>query len=188
MEDIMDENKEEVKQETTNTNTPPAEGEKTEQNIPYSRFQEVVKKKNEAEAKLAELLKEKEENEKKTLEEQKKFEELYKKASDELEQVKKAYEEESLKSKLFISSTKYGIIDPDAAYKLIDRSKLVIVNGEVTNLDEVLQDLIKEKPYLVAKEPNYPISGIPPRTGELTPEAIEKMSQAEYEEYRKKHK
>ena len=184
----MDENKEKQEEQKRETNTTPAEGEKTEQSIPYTRFQEVVKKKNEAEAKLAELLKEKEENEKKTLEDQKKFEELYKKASEELEQVKKSYEEESLKSKLFIASTKFNTIDPDAAYKLIDRSKLVIVNGEVTNLDEVLQDLIKEKPYLVAKEPNYPISGIPPRTGELTPEAIEKMSQAEYEEYRKKHK
>ena len=183
----MEEKKQEEKTEQQTT-TPPAEGEKTEQNIPYSRFQEIVKKKNEAEAQLAALLKEKEENEKKSLEDQKKFEELYKKASEELEQVKKSYEEESLKSKLFIASTKYNIIDPDAAYKLIDRNKLNIVNGEVTNLDEVLQDLIKEKPYLVGKEPTYPISGIPPRGGELTPEAIEKLSQKEYEEYRKKHK
>ena len=165
--------------------TSPAEGVKSEQSVPYERFQEVVRKRNEIEAKLAELLKEKKDAETKTLEEQKKFEELYKKASEELEQTKKNYEDEMIKNALIIEATKYKIIDVDAAYKLIDKSSLKVNGNTVENLKEAIEKLIKEKPYLIGKEQIYPLSGIPAKGEQLTSDAIEKMSMEQYAAWRK---
>lgn len=47
-----------------------------------------------------------------------------------------------------------GIIDPDAAFKLIDRSALEFDEdtGRATNIREVLEQLVEEKPFLVASE------------------------------------
>ncbi|NLH60627.1 MAG: hypothetical protein GX452_04410 [Ignavibacteriales bacterium] len=181
-----------MEEEKKNTNenaegTSPAEGAKTEQNVPYERFQEVIKKKNALEAELAKIAKEKDDRENQTLAEQKKFEDLYKKTADQLEQIKKDMEEEQLKNALITEGTKYGIIDLDAAYKLIDRSKLNIVDGKVTNIKEVIEALIKEKPYLVSKTTTYPLSGVPPQGEELTPEAISKMTMEQYANWRKTH-
>jgi len=179
----------EVNKNVEGAGTPPAEGAKTEQNVPYERFQEVVKKKNEAESKLTQLLKEKEDAEKKTLEEQKKFGELYKKASEDLEQAKKKYEEESIKNSLIIEAGKHRIVDADAVYKLIDKSKLKLVDGRVENIGEAIEELIKEKPYLVSKEVNYPVTGVPPKGGEeLSTDAISKMTMEQYAEWRKNNK
>jgi len=165
--------------------TSPAEGVKSEQSVPYERFQEVVRKRNEIEAKLAELLKEKKDAETKTLEEQKKFEELYKKASEELEQTKKNYEDEMIKNALILEATKYKVVDVDAVYKLIDKSSLKVNGNTVENLKEAIEKLIKEKPYLVGKEQIYPLSGIPAKGEQLTSDAIEKMSMEQYAAWRK---
>lgn len=175
----------EVKEPEVKIGTPPAEGAKSEQSVPYERFQEIINKKNALEAELAKIAKEKEDKENKTLVEQKKFEDLYKKTMDQLEQIKKTMEEEQLKNALITEGIKYGIIDLDAAYKLIDRSKLNIVDGKVTNIKEVIEILIKEKPYLVNKTTTYPLSGIPPQGEVLTPDAISKMSMEQYAVWRK---
>jgi len=184
----MEENKEVKGSETKEpVGTSPSEGAKTEQSVPYERFQEVIKKKNELEAELAKIAKEKDDKENQTLAEQKKFEDLYKKTADQLEQIKKDMEEEQLKNVLITEGTKYGIIDLDAAYKLIDRSKINIVDGKVTNIKEVIEALVKEKPYLVNKQMTYPLSGVPPQGEELSPEAISKMTMEQYANWRKTH-
>ena len=187
MEEIKKENVTipEVKKSEVKIGTPPAEGVKIEQSVPYERFQEVINKKNALEAELTKIAKEKEDKENKTLAEQKKFEDLYKKTEAQLEQIKKDMEEEQLKNALITEGTKYGIIDLDAAYKLIDRSKLNIIDGKVTNIKEVIEILIKEKPYLVNKTTTYPLSGVPPQGETLSPEAISKMSMEQYAAWRK---
>ena len=184
-EKIEEKKEEQVEEKKEEQSTSPAEGVKSEQSVPYERFQEVVRKRNEIEAKLAELLKEKKDAETKTLEEQKKFEELYKKASEELEQTKKNYEDEMIKNALIIEATKYKIIDVDAVYKLIDKSSLKVNGNTVENLKEAIEKLIKEKPYLVGKEQIYPLSGIPAKGEQLTSDAIEKMSMEQYAAWRK---
>lgn len=184
-EKIEEKKEEQVEEKKEEQSTSPAEGVKSEQSVPYERFQEVVRKRNEIEAKLAELLKEKKDAETKTLEEQKKFEELYKKASEELEQTKKNYEDEMIKNALIIEATKYKIIDVDAAYKLIDKSSLKVNGNTVENLKEAIEKLIKEKPYLVGKEQIYPLSGVPAKGEQLTSDAIEKMSMEQYAAWRK---
>ena len=184
-EKIEEKKEEQVEEKKEEQSTSPAEGVKSEQSVPYERFQEVVRKRNEIEAKLAELLKEKKDAETKTLEEQKKFEELYKKASEELEQTKKNYEDEMIKNALIIEATKYKIIDVDAVYKLIDKSSLKVNGNTVENLKEAIEKLIKEKPYLIGKEQIYPLSGVPAKGEQLTSDAIEKMSMEQYAAWRK---
>lgn len=49
-----------------------------------------------------------------------------------------------------VKAAKLGIVDPDAAYKLMDQGKIEFDDaGNPTNTEVLLQDLIKNKPYLV---------------------------------------
>lgn len=47
------------------------------------------------------------------------------------------------------ASIRLKIVDPDAAYALLDHSKIVSENGKPTNIDELLTALVKAKPYLL---------------------------------------
>jgi hypothetical protein len=49
-----------------------------------------------------------------------------------------------------IVAGKLGIVDPDAAYKLLDKSKLTIdeKTGKPTNTEQLLKTLLTEKPWL----------------------------------------
>lgn len=50
------------------------------------------------------------------------------------------------------NANKLGIVDPEAAVKLLDRKGLKLADdGSPENLDAALRDLLKEKPYLTAK-------------------------------------
>lgn len=46
-------------------------------------------------------------------------------------------------------ATRLKIVDPDAAYALMDRSLITIQDGKPTNIDELLTALVKAKPYLL---------------------------------------
>lgn len=61
------------------------------------------------------------------------------------------------------------IQDPDAAFRLLDRSKLTFDDetGRATNIEAVLTDLIKEKPWLVAPEGSP--TPVVPSTGSASP-------------------
>ena len=49
-----------------------------------------------------------------------------------------------------VKAAKLGIVDPDAAYRLMDQGKIEFDDaGNPTNTEVLLQDLIKNKPYLV---------------------------------------
>lgn len=81
-----------------------------------------------------------------------------------------------------------GIVDPDAAAKLLDWSAIEYNDdGSPTNIDDLLKKLAKAKPYLVGK-PAAPTSGgatNPPRSQSSAPpplsrEAISRMTPDEY--------
>jgi len=56
-----------------------------------------------------------------------------------------------------------GIIDPDAAYALIDTSALSYQDGEVKGVEKALEKLVKDKPYLIeSAPPPSPGAGGPP--------------------------
>jgi ABC-type lipoprotein release transport system permease subunit len=57
--------------------------------------------------------------------------------------------EKLVKAEIKMISTSLGIVDPDAAYKLMDTSGLKIEDsGEVKGVKEALEALLKTKPYL----------------------------------------
>lgn len=52
-------------------------------------------------------------------------------------------------------AAKLGIIDPDAAVKLLDKDDLELDDdGRPLNVEQALKELVKEKPYLVGKMRN----------------------------------
>ena len=64
------------------------------------------------------------------------------------------------KNAIASAATKAGVIDPQAAALLIPKSKVETgEDGEVTNADQLVADLIKDKPYLKGKKGNLGAGG-----------------------------
>jgi hypothetical protein len=79
-------------------------------------------------------------------------------------------QERTLKYETMLAASRLGIVDPEAAYRLLDMSKLEFdEDGNPTNLDKALQELLKARPYLAG----YPVasSGSPtnPSRSAVTP-------------------
>jgi hypothetical protein len=80
----------------------------------------------------------------------------------------RAVVETTIKSAIGNEAVKMGIIDPEAAFALIDDSLLEYDDGKVKGLKKALESLIKEKPYLIEKEvapPPSPGTGGQPLSG-----------------------
>lgn len=72
----------------------------------------------------------------------------------ELEDAKKATAEIMVKSQVFAEAGKLGIIDPDAAFRLLDLSEI-----DDKGVRKALDKLVKEKPYLLKSESPPPAPG-----------------------------
>lgn len=59
--------------------------------------------------------------------------------------------EQRISSAVITAAAKLNVVDPDAAYRLLDHSKIEFdaSTGQPTNVDALLADLLKAKPYLV---------------------------------------
>jgi hypothetical protein len=75
-------------------------------------------------------------------------------------------QERTLKYETMLAASRLGIVDPEAAYRLLDLSKVEFDDdGNPTNLDKALQELLKAKPYLAghatagAGSPTNPATG-----------------------------
>jgi hypothetical protein len=80
---------------------------------------------------------------------------------------KRERQERTLKYETMLAASRLGIVDPEAAYRLLDLTTLTFAeDGTPTNLEQVLHDLLKAKPYL-AKQPQVS-AGSPtnPATGQ----------------------
>lgn len=105
--------------------------------------------------------------------------------------LEKSVQEAELKYRVAVAAPKLGIVDPEAAVLLMDRSQLVVENGVPTNVDDVLKALVDARPYLkgAASAPAPPAASAPqagatsparPTGGTpLTREQVEKMSPEE---------
>jgi len=77
----------------------------------------------------------------------------------ELEREREAWalerQERTVRYEVMLAASKLNIVDPEAAYKLLDLSTLEFDDeGLPTNLDKSLKDLLKARPYLVrAQQP-----------------------------------
>lgn len=81
--------------------------------------------------------------------EQKKFEELATLKTKELEDFKSRLQNETIKNRIILESTKIGVVDPDAVIALIDRSNIKVEDdGTVRGIDEALTSLKSAKSYL----------------------------------------
>ena len=111
--------------------------------------------------------------EEKALEDQKKFEELATKRGEEVTGLKTQLQNTRIDQALTNKLVPGGVVDLEAALKLIDRSKLTIDdNGVVGGIDEVLASLKTEKTYLFNNTgtppnptlgtPSNPTGGTPP--------------------------
>ncbi len=76
-----------------------------------------------------------------------------------------------------LKAAKLGIVDPDAAWKLLDRSELQYdANDKPSNTELLLQGLLKEKPYLAGGGSS---AMNPSKARKFTKAEIERMTPAE---------
>lgn len=70
-----------------------------------------------------------------------------------LEQDLQVANERAINAEIKAAAAKAGFRNPDAAVKLIDRSKLVIDGSDVKNASDILAELAKTDSYLVGADP-----------------------------------
>jgi len=61
---------------------------------------------------------------------------------------------------IMIAATKESVIDVDAVIQLIDRTDIVVTDGQVLGVEKALKRLLKEKPYLVKAPEPPPAAGV----------------------------
>ena len=110
-----------------------------------------------AERRLADIAAAQEEAERKALEEQQRFKELYEKERQARETESVARKDDTIRSRFLLTAQSKGIVDPDVAF-VIAKSMPTFASvglgddGKVTSIDEVVEALVKEKPYLVSQQ------------------------------------
>lgn len=110
-----------------------------------------------AERRLAEIVAAQEEAERKALEEQERFKDLYEKERAAREKEAAARKEDAIRSRFLIAAAKAGIVDPDVAFVVARSlpgfgSVAIDDEGRVTGVDELVEALVKEKPYLASTQ------------------------------------
>ena len=110
-----------------------------------------------AERRLAEIAAAQEEAERKALEEQERFKDLYEKERAAREKEATARKEDAVRSRFLIAAAKAGIVDPDVAFvvaKSLPGFGAVAIDdeGRVTGVDELVEALVKDKPYLASTQ------------------------------------
>lgn len=114
----------------------------------HPRFKELAAAKQELDELKANQSKADDEKLKKNQE----FETLATKREAELQAANTRLQELQIQIAVERAATKAGIVDSDAAYKLIDRSKVKVNNeGQVEGIDEAIKSLVESKPYLIGK-------------------------------------
>ena len=99
------------------------------------------------------------------------------------------HQEKTVSYEVKLHAAKLGIVDPDAASKLMDWSQLDYDDdGNPKNIQRLLTDLVKSKPYLAgpqsAGNTMNPATNNGGTSGTFTLSQIEKMSPQEYDKNR----
>lgn len=101
-------------------------------------------------AKLREYEKAEEERQKASLSEQERTRVELDEARKALEELQAVQRDTALRAAVAITAQKHNVVDAEAAYKLLDQSKLKFdERGAPTNADEVVAELVKERPWLI---------------------------------------
>jgi DNA repair exonuclease SbcCD nuclease subunit len=109
-----------------------------------------------AERRLAEIAAAQEDAERKALEEQERYKELYEKERQAREKEASGRKDDAVRARFLLAAQSKGIVDPDVAFliaKALPGFTAVQVDdeGKVSGIDEVVEALVKEKPYLVSQ-------------------------------------
>ena len=149
--------------EANETETEPFDPERAKATIEAQRKAEKQAKKEAADYKkrleeLEQKEREREEAEKTELERAQARAEAAEKAAQEASE---RIRQTETRASIVMEANKLNIIDPEAAYTLLDKDDLEYDDsGRPTNVSEALESLIKAKPYLVKQE-ETPKTGVP---------------------------
>jgi len=110
-----------------------------------------------AERRLSEIAAAQEEAERKALEEQERFKDLYEKERAAREKEAAGRKEDAIRSRFLVAAAKAGIVDPDVAFVVAKSlpgfgSVAMDDEGRVTGVDELVEALVKDKPYLASTQ------------------------------------
>jgi hypothetical protein len=118
----------------------------------HPRFKELNERATTAEKQLKEKLDAEAKSQQKKLKEEGKYQELLEEKEKEIESIKSSLAETLLNNEVISIASKLKVLDTEAVVKLIDRSKLQIdKDGRYLNTEEVVKNLLSDKPYLVGE-------------------------------------
>ena len=109
-----------------------------------------------AEKKLSDIAAAQAEADRKALEEQSRYKELYEKERQAREAESTGRKSDAVHSRFLLAAQSKGIVDPDVAFtvaKSLPGFAMVAVDdeGKVSGIDELVETLTKEKPYLIVQ-------------------------------------
>jgi len=118
------------------------------------RISQLTARAKTAEKKLGEISSAQEEAERKSLEEQARYKELYEKERQAREAESTGRKSDAIRSRFLLAAQSKGIVDPDIAFvvaKSLPGFAMVAVDdeGKVSGIDELVEMLVKDKPYLI---------------------------------------
>lgn len=126
--------------------------EKVYQSPRFKQLNETAKK---AKEKLEAIEVEKEKEAQKKLKEEGKYQELLEAKDKENEQLKSNLAGLMLNNQVLTIASKLKVLDTEAVVKLLDKNKLVTgEDGTYLNVEEVVKELLTEKPYLAGDSAN----------------------------------
>lgn len=175
------------------TTAPTSEEKSEDKAIPYDRFKAVNEEKKALAAELEAMKKSQEEAEKKQLEEQQRYKELYEKEKEQNAAKEASLREAQQKTQFMGAIEGLGLADKDVAYMLIQDKLAQLETDEQGNLvgvNEVVNTLLEEKPYLVNKAQGAIGSPTNPATTQSAPTGTRIYTNAEisdakfYEEHK----
>jgi len=104
-----------------------------------------------------------------------------------LAELERERQERTLQYEVKLRAAKLGIVDPDAAWRLVDLAAIEFnEDGIPLNIEDVLKDLLKAKPYLRGTPAAPPMGATNPerkRSTNLTRESLKKMSPEEINQH-----
>lgn len=106
---------------------------------------------------------------------QKRAEEAEKRAQEAERRVR----ERTIRAEVRLAAVAAGIVDPEAAYRLLDLDQVALNDdGEPTNIDKLVAQLLKDKPYLGGRSAQSGPAGNPGsgRPAVLTMDEIRRMT------------
>ena len=114
-----------------------------------------------AERKLSDIASAQAEADRKALEEQNRYKELYEQEHQARETDRVARKDDLVRSGFLLAATKAGVVDPEVAFvvaKSLPSFTAVQVSDEgvVSGIDEIVESLVKDKPYLVSQSQPQP--------------------------------